>query len=757
MRILECEITINTIEDRKNCFDISTPTKEVYTFQADSDFEMKAWLDVFEYVKMTEHISADAMQPFEKKLSDSTIESETKLDVKMEESSAIETEPKINGVVSYIDQELSKSDIEFHQLVKSIPPSDCILDNFAAGWKVDKLIQGRCYVTANRLCFYSNILGLVNIVVVNYKDITEISQSGSGLQTDIGISTNAGKIYAFKIYSKSETSHDFLTMAWKNYSSDQPMNAQALHDNLSGFFREASLSPGKTVDQMTTSSFPNLLSTVDEVLPHNNKWKLPPGLQPPAEDVKCDCKEHLDKIESVLVLQASAKEVCELLFGSMSENFWNHLEKQRGITNRKVTPWSDELLPSRQIEYVMPLSNPLVKLKEVEVKETNIFLKNDNYFCYVVEIRSSILQIPFGDCFLTCSRYCITWITESTCQVQISIGMNFTKNTLMKSIIKSNGIRGIADSVVGINAHLLASLRKPEAISKPLSETLPGNDAWNLPGDLNIPAGEISCGCTNHLEKTSIDAVLPFTAKQAFELLFGDASKAFWDSLDKKRGITDRVETPWSEDQSPLKKFTFNMPMNNPLVKLKVVEVQGNVLIMKREEYFSYVVELQSLTPQVPYGDCFTTETRYCISWVSKSSCRLLISNGMTFIKSTMMKSIIKSNGLKGMIDASVELHAFLLESNKSADQNITSEAANSPPATAPNAARTSVIKDKNSNYSQYVAQLFSFFAGILVCFLVMKYLMVSDIPIANSQKTYSNGIPAFANPKPSYKYRKLT
>jgi VAD1 Analog of StAR-related lipid transfer domain len=62
--------------------------------------------------------------------------------------------------------------------------------------------------------------------------------------------------------------------------------------------------------------------------------------------------------------------------------------------------------------------------------------------------------------------------------------------------------------------------------------------------------------------------------------------------------------------------------MNNPLDKAKEVLVKETCLILKREEYICYVVELRTFTPQLPFGDCFSPTVRMCITWVSSSSYR---------------------------------------------------------------------------------------------------------------------------------------
>ncbi|KAJ3307787.1 Protein Aster-A [Blyttiomyces sp. JEL0837] len=104
----------------------------------------------------------------------------------------------------------------------------------------------------------------------------------------------------------------------------------------------------------------------------------------------------------------------------------------------------------------------------------------------------------------------------------------------------------------------------------------------------------------------------------------------------------------------------FVMPFNNPIVKAKEAPVEETLYLLKRTEYFVYVVESRSMTPSVPYGDNFSPMSRTCITWVSKNSCKMTIHTGIKFFKSPMIKSIIKSEGAKGLAKGAQDIVATL-------------------------------------------------------------------------------------------------
>jgi hypothetical protein len=66
--------------------------------------------------------------------------------------------------VAYPDSVSTRRNRELHSLLKSVPATDFVIEAFACGLQKDIIVQGKAYATQNRMCFYSNILGFVNVV-----------------------------------------------------------------------------------------------------------------------------------------------------------------------------------------------------------------------------------------------------------------------------------------------------------------------------------------------------------------------------------------------------------------------------------------------------------------------------------------------------------------------------------------------------------------------------------------------------------------
>ena len=193
------------------------------------------------------------------------------------------------------------------------------------------------------------------------------------------------------------------------------------------------------------------------------------------------------------------------------------------------------------------------------------------------------------------------------------------------------------------------------------------------------------------------------------------------------------------------------------MLKAKQFEVKSTYTCLRREERSAYVVEMVTSTPDIPYGDCFTTETRYCITWVDRNCCRLIISSGVTFLKYTMMKAIIKINATKGLSDKSTAVIALLrsrlgrnsvLDTPDATKLELASEIAvehtnfKSPATTA------EALSPSSENRKITVpVTILSFVFGFLFCWVIIKPTSLNTF-----EKNWNHELSAPGSSKPSEK-----
>ncbi|KAJ3128986.1 hypothetical protein HK100_008869 [Physocladia obscura] len=202
------------------------------------------------------------------------------------------------------------------------------------------------------------------------------------------------------------------------------------------------------------------------------------------------------------------------------------------------------------------------------------------------------------------------------------------------------------------------------------------NTEFDLPENIPTPTVNPTCECAEHPEHKDDEIALAIPAKRAFDLIFGNSPQTtqMWAKFFASRGETNVVTGDWVEPATGTilgeapngalasKILNFTMPVNAPMVKVKEAAVESILYLIKKVEYFVYVVEKRSATPALPYSDSFVPIVRYCITWTGKSSCKVMMFTGVKFYKSVMVKGIIKSQTITGSAAFSVDLGKAIKE-----------------------------------------------------------------------------------------------
>lgn len=155
----------------------------------------------------------------------------------------------------------------------------------------------------------------------------------------------------------------------------------------------------------------------------------------------------MDKIESEVELPVSAKKLYDYMFGDDTA-VWDMKNTASNGTNLRVDPWVNvEGKQQRTLKYILPVNNPMVKLKEAEVVETQVVHKKEDYIRYVVQISTKTAQLPYADAFVPSIRYCISWVNKSQCKLTCSMGVKFIKSVLVKGMISKAALKGMGESL----------------------------------------------------------------------------------------------------------------------------------------------------------------------------------------------------------------------------------------------------------------------------------------------------------------------
>ena len=62
-------------------------------------------------------------------------------------------------------------------MINSVPAEDFVVDSFPSALQKEVAIQGRVYLTQNRICFYSNLLSSITSFVIPLAEVDTIQKA----------------------------------------------------------------------------------------------------------------------------------------------------------------------------------------------------------------------------------------------------------------------------------------------------------------------------------------------------------------------------------------------------------------------------------------------------------------------------------------------------------------------------------------------------------------------------------------------------
>ncbi|KAI8332136.1 hypothetical protein BC941DRAFT_474549 [Chlamydoabsidia padenii] len=161
-----------------------------------------------------------------------------------------------------------------------------------------------------------------------------------------------------------------------------------------------------------------------------------------------------------------------------------------------------------------------------------------------------------------------------------------------------------------------------------------------------LPTEPVVCGCDDHLDKTQAELDLPISAQALYDFMFGTTC---WEQLNKEKGNSAPSASDWQQISDTNVERILNYTMPNPMVKAKDAEVIETHQILKQEIELCYVFTITTKVPMLPYADAFIPTMKFCITYNSPNTCRLVCNIGVKWLKSVMVKGMINRAALKGM------------------------------------------------------------------------------------------------------------
>lgn len=109
-----------------------------------------------------------------------------------------------------------KRNRDFHQLFRSVPEDDYLIEDYSCALQRDIILAGRIYVSEGHICFSSNILGWITTLVISFDEVVSIEKENTAMvfPNAIAIQTLQAR-HTFRSLLSREATYDLLVGIWR--------------------------------------------------------------------------------------------------------------------------------------------------------------------------------------------------------------------------------------------------------------------------------------------------------------------------------------------------------------------------------------------------------------------------------------------------------------------------------------------------------------------------------------------------------------
>ena len=121
-----------------------------------------------------------------------------------------------------------KRNRDFHQLFRSVPEDDYLIEDYSCALQRDIILAGRMYISEGHICFSSNILGWVTTLIISFDEIVSVEKESTAMvfPNAIAIQTLHAR-QTFRSLLSREATYDLIIGIWK-------INHPSLQSSLNG-------------------------------------------------------------------------------------------------------------------------------------------------------------------------------------------------------------------------------------------------------------------------------------------------------------------------------------------------------------------------------------------------------------------------------------------------------------------------------------------------------------------------------------------
>jgi hypothetical protein len=397
-----------------------------------------------------------------------------------------------------------KRNRDFHNLFKSVPEDDYLIEDYSAALQKEILLHGRLYVSEGHLCFSSNILGWVTNLVISFDEVVSVEKKSTAMLFPNGIviqTLHARNIFAS--FLSRDSTYDLIIGIWKishpnlksslngvaldgaagtgdktekaesvvsddastQDSDDEVYDEDAEEEEGLGSFTEAgegsvagseqepvvggeSRKTSQAVAQAVSGGPSQLSEKAEDAVNNAPATQDFPGSATHAATDCGDAAQHYDKLLIDTTIPAPLGKIYSLMFGPASGVFmrkWLLEEKNSDLQMEDDKKGLGEDRKSFSFSYIKPLNAP-VGPKQTKCNTSMTLEQFDLNKAVTVLCSTATPDVPSGGSFLTKTRYCLMWGPGNSTRIV----MTFTVEWSAKSWLKGTSMIIFTLSVVAI-------------------------------------------------------------------------------------------------------------------------------------------------------------------------------------------------------------------------------------------------------------------------------------------------------------------
>ncbi|EEB06286.1 GRAM domain-containing protein [Schizosaccharomyces japonicus yFS275] len=397
--------------------------------------------------------------------------------------SSVSSSRNLSNITGYANAN-SKRNREFHQLFKSVPDDDYLIEDYGCALQRDIFLHGRMYLSEKHICFNSSIFGWVTNIVIPFSEVVSVEKKYTAVVFPNAIQiTTLHARYLFASFLSRDTTYQLIVTIWKHthpflsifanghgimdagnkkdktggdlsasehlsstnesddedkdgaYESDGSTETSANSDIDDDLTAEGVADAGTSPD--TSGDGPAKMQAAFRTLEHApTEW---PGT--PYDHVLCNGE----------VINKPLGTTFSMLFGDNSSWFADFLQSQK-MSQIQIDLWEEkDHLFTRKLHYMKPVAPPY-RQTMCYLTDTIDHLDANSYI--QISSTTSTPQVPSGKSFLVKTQYVLTWGENNTTKLSISYYIQWEKSSWLKGAIEKGANEGQIDYVKALLEHI---------------------------------------------------------------------------------------------------------------------------------------------------------------------------------------------------------------------------------------------------------------------------------------------------------------